>query len=284
MGKQTIKTIIVALLVALSFTAHAFAGAHEDLVKKYIKLSGFDEALSSFPDQISSISAQMLLTSKQPVLAKKITAIMRESFDVKRAEENLYTFLIGNTQIGFLEKAVQWAETPLAQKINTEEMAASKPEAQAGLLRFMADLQETPPSEARVALIHEYEKITGLAELSTQIIIEVMRGMGESVNLALPEDKRQTPNQMEEEMEKARLDIREAMREQIIITSLYSYRNISDEELTQYIEFYKSETGKTEIDVSGKALIHVLKQWSVIVGEKITALAIENSASPGTSL
>lgn len=284
MRKQTVKTIVVAIMVTLSFTAHAFADTHEDLVKKYIKLSGIGEVISSFPDQISSISAQRLLTSEQPDLEKKVAAILKDSFDVKRSEENLYAFLLENTQVGFLEKAVQWGETPLAQKINAEEVAASKPESQAGLLRYMADLQEAPPSEARIAIIHEFEKTTGLSDLSTQIIIEMVRGMVESVNLALPEDKRQTQDQVDEEIEKIKSTIRGSIREQIILTSFYSYRNISDGELAQYIEFYKSDTGKTEIDVSSKAFTHVLKQWAAIVGEKITALAIEGSTSTSTKL
>jgi len=284
MAKQTVTTIVAAIIMTLSFTAHTFAGTHENLVRTYIKLSGFNDLISSFPDQLSSISAQRLLTSERPDLERKITTIMKESFDVKRAQESLFTFLLQNTQIDFLEKEVQWGETPLAKKIQAEETAASRPEAQAGLLRYMADLQENPPSEARIAIIHEFEKTTGLSDLSTQIIIEMMRGMIESANLALPEDKRQTQDQVEEEIEKIRPTLRDAMRENMILTSLYTYRNISDGELTQYIEFYKSDTGKTEIDISGKALAHVLKQWIVIVGEKITALAIDNSASTGTSL
>jgi len=104
-----------------------------------------------------------------------------------------------------------------------------------------------------------------------------MRGMFESFNLTLPEDKQKTMGDIEEEIQKYKPVIQNSLRQQMILSSFYSYRNISNEELIKYIEFYKSHTGKTEINVVGNAIANVLKQWFVDVTEKIIILEKEGS-------
>ena len=277
MRRRIATTLLLTIWITLSFTSHVFSGAHEKLVDKYIQLSGVDEMLLTFPDQIEAMSAQRLLTSEQPDLEKKITIIMTESFDVRLAEQNIYSYLLKNTDINFLANLTQWFETPLAQKIKEEEISSYGPDSQAELLHYIAELQTNPPSENRIAIIQELEKTTSLSELSANIAIEMMRGMFESFELALPEDKRQAMGNIEEEIRKIKPMIQESLRQQMILSSFYAYKNISNEELIKYIEFYKSNTGKKEIKVTGDALAYVLRQWFVDVGEKIIILAKEES-------
>lgn len=270
-------TFLLTICLSLNFTSHAFAGVHEKLINKYIELSGLDQMLSTFPDQIDAMFSQKILTSEQPEFEKKVATIMKESFDIVLVKENLNFFLLHNTDINFLENLIQWLETPLAQKIKEEELSSSRPGSQAELLRYIADLQTRPPSQDRIAIIQEIEKTTKLSELSTNITVEIMRGMFESFNLTLPEDKQKTMGDIEEEIQKYKPVIQNSLRQQMILSSFYSYRNISNEELIKYIEFYKSHTGKTEINVVGNAIANVLKQWFVDVTEKIIILEKEGS-------
>ncbi|MGV1097831.1 hypothetical protein ACUUL3_00280 [Thiovibrio sp. JS02] len=275
MLKRISLSVILSAFLTLLCASQVFAGRHEDLVNKYIELSGFNEILAAFPEQIEAVAAQNQLTSKHPSLDNKVTAIMKESFDLKHAEKNLSLFLLQNTDIDYLEKLLKWMETPLAKKIKNEELASSGPESQAELLRYIAELQSDPPSQERVAVIHEVERTTGLSELTANIVIDMMRGMFESFNLALPEENRQALAIIEEEITKNKAVIQESLRQQMILTSFYSYRNISNEELVQYINFYKTDVGKREIAVTGSALSYVLRHWFVDVGEKIVGLANE---------
>lgn len=276
MKKYIIPTLLLSICIFINFS-QVFAGVHEDLVDKYIKISGIDEMLATFPGQIEAMNAQRILTSKNQELEKKIASIMKESFDITLADQNLYSFLLKNTDVNFLENLAQWYETPLAKKIIEEEMLSSGPESQAELLRYIADLQTNPPAQDRIAVIQELEKTTKLSELTTDIVLEMMRGMFEAFNLAMPEEKRQDIGNIEEEIGKIRPLIQESMRQQMILSSFYSYRNISNEELGKYIDFYKSNVGKKEIEVTGNAFAFVLKQWFVNVGEKIITLAKKES-------
>jgi hypothetical protein len=71
--------------------------------------------------------------------------------------------------------------------------------------------------------------------------------------------------------------LREQFRQQMILSSFYTYRNITNDELKKYMQFYVSDTGKKEIEITGKALGHVLKEWIADVGAKIMVLAKEEA-------
>ena len=71
--------------------------------------------------------------------------------------------------------------------------------------------------------------------------------------------------------------LKEAFRQQVILSSFYTYRNISNEELNVYIKFYESELGQKEIKITGAALGDVLKQWFDDVAKKLVVLAKEES-------
>ncbi len=275
MKRRFILTSLLTICLSLSLTTHVFSGVHEKLVNKYIEISGLDQMLSTFPDQIDTMFSQKTLTSKQSETEKKVAAIMKESFDIVLVKKNLNSFLLQNTDINFFNNLINWLETPLAQKIKGEELSSSGPNSQAELLRYVAGLQTNPPSQDRITIIQAVERTTKLSELSTYIAIETIRGMLVSFNFTLPEDKRKSMGEIEEEIKAIKPAIQNSLRQQMILTSFYSYRNISNEELIKYIEFYKSNTGKAEIIVVGKAIANVITECFVDVAEKLIILETE---------
>lgn len=272
MARKTFKTMAATLTLVLFLSPGLFAKTHKDLVKQYLKRSGINDIMATFPDQITVLSAQRLVGTENPGLEKKVAAIMKESFDVKQAQESVHAFFLKNTRTDFLEKELEWLNSPLGKKITAEELAASRPEAQDDLLRYLTRLQNAPPSEARAAAIRELEATTGMSKRSAHIILELVRGMNESVNLTLPKNRQKSRKEMEKELAEMRPVIRETMREKFILSSYYAYRNISDKELARYIAFYRSDTGKTELDVTINALSHVFAQWFDRVLKKISSL------------
>jgi len=276
------KKIRICILFLTTFSIFimfnfAFAKTHESLVNDYTEISGLNEILSTLPGQIEAVSAQRLLTSENPVLEKKVASIFKSNFNITLVQQNLKSYLLQNTDKKLLTDLIEWMKTPLTSKIKAEELSSSKPESQADLLRYLADLQSNPPSQERIATIQEVEKVTNLTDFSTRIIVEMMRGFIVAFNLVMPEEKKQTMNEIEDQINKTRPILQESMRRQMILTCFYSYRNISNEELAEYIKFYRTNTGQEEIKIIGNALSYVLKQWFVDSGKKIALMAEEEA-------
>lgn len=267
----------VVLLFLLVFSNLASAGTHEDMVTKYIEMSGIGEMLTSIPGQMDSLASQKNLTSKHPEVDNKVYQLMKESFDLKLAEKNLSTYLLQNTDQKFLGEILQWLEGPIAKKITKEEVNSAGQENQGNMLRYLADMKSNPPTQDKISLIQGIEQATHLSELTTNILLDITKGMIEAANLALPEDEHESMDDSYEEIMKMKPTIKETLRQQIILSSFYTYRNISNDELRVYIKFYESELGQKEIKITGAALGHVLKQWFDDIGIKLITMAKEES-------
>jgi hypothetical protein len=243
------------------FFNNASGATQEDMVAKYIEMSGIGDMLKSIPGEMDSLASQKNLTSKNPEIGNKVYQIMKETFDAKQAEKNMSTYLLRNTDQKFLGEMLQWLESPVAMKITKEEVNSSGPEKQSNMLRYLADMELNPPTQDRINAIQGVEQATQISELMTNIMLDIMKGMMESVTLALPEDKRESIDDGYEEFIKMKPTLKEAFRQQMILSSFYTYRNISNEELNVYTKFYESELGQKEITITGAALGDVLKQW-----------------------
>jgi hypothetical protein len=257
--------------------------SHEALVDRYIELSRINEALAAIPSQLDASSSIQGMVAKDPDSVKKITAIMKESFDVRKVEKTLRSFLLENTDVEFLKDMMKWMESPSAKRIGEAVLSASEPGAQAKMLRYLADLQTDPPSEERIAVIREVEEATRTSELAGKIVTEMMDAMLKWGEAALTEERRNEMGNMEERMELVKSAIQEQMRQGIILSTFYSYRNISNQDLIQYTEFYRSVTGMADLEIAEKLLTHILKEWFEDIGEKVILLIKEEKGSSPAS-
>ncbi|MBN2429085.1 MAG: hypothetical protein JXK94_12180 [Deltaproteobacteria bacterium] len=270
---RPVKVILqFTLCLLLLSTGIAVAETHQEMVQRYIEISGIKNMLTSFPEQMDAMAAQARLTSRDPEVEKQVFEMMKESFNIERFEEELATYLLQNTDRQLLHKLLRWLESPLAKKVTREEVRSSSPSEQTNMVRYIIDMKELPPTEERIELIRRLEETTRMSDLMTKIFMEIMKGMMESVNLALPEMKRESLDRIYTEIGKMQPAMKDAFRQQIILSSFYTYRNISSRELTRYIHFYATETGQEEIRITGNALGYILKQWFSEVSRNLVLL------------
>lgn len=250
-----------ALLFISLFSSLTVAATHEDMVARYMALSGINAMLKSIPGHIDAAASHSNLISKHPEVDRWVHLLMKESFDLQQAKKNLSVYLFENTDEPYLREMVRWLETPLARKITREEALASGAEKQADMLRHLADLQARPPTEQRIALIQRLEGATHASELASNILSGILKGMIASASLALPEGEREAAGEAYEEIGRIMPLVQEAARQRFILASFYVYRNIPDQELSAYASFYESALGQKEIRTTGEALSYALARW-----------------------
>jgi hypothetical protein len=99
--------------------------------------------------------------------------------------------------------------------------------------------------------------------------------MNESINETLPSNKRKTRAELEKVLDGMKPMILESMREKFILTSFYTYRNLTDKELARYTAYYESDTGKKELDLTIRAFSNVFSKWFERVMDRIRAGSLE---------
>jgi len=126
-------------------------------------------------------------------------------------------------------------------------------------------LQETPPPSERVALMQRLEEVTRSSELVTGILMNIFTNTLKNVPVKDGEEESAL-----DELENLMPAIREQIRQQTILASLYTYREFTDEELEKYIAFYDSASGSRYNDAGAAAIGAVMEQMFATFTRKLT--------------
>jgi Domain of unknown function (DUF4124) len=159
-----------------------------------------------------------------------------------------------------LEATAAFLRTPLARKIVALEIASSEPGVQQRVVEYAAALKATPPTERRVELIQRLDWATGSTEISADLIAAVARGITMAVSAAGPPEQRLRPGQIEDRVAQTRARANNGLREVQTASTMYAYRDLTDDELAAYVLFSGSEAGRWYNAAIRKAMVSALSR------------------------
>ena len=139
-----------------------------------------------------------------------------------------------------LTEVLQWLESPLGEKIRQHEARAGTLEGIAAVQKFATDsrIDATPANRANLcqAIEDEFQLSSNIANISLSILAGLERTMVAKSGA--------TPAQVAEIATDVPIPDKEPMRKDTIALCLFTYRNLSDEELQQYIAHLRSPSGR----------------------------------------
>ncbi len=255
------KRIASILFLSLILCGGSYATTVDQMVTQYIDRSGLREMVANMPAQIRQMGKQRQAASKNPAQEQKITDIMLDIYDESAVLDTIHQYLLRHTDRDYLGKMLSWYDTALAKKVKAEEVLSSSPEGLRGMQPYILQIQRTPPPRTRIDLIQQLETVTRLSDLMTSISVDTIRVMVESDNLMRPEAEREPDEKIDQVIVNLRPVLKENLRRQVILMSFYTYRNISDDELKEYIRFYQTPLGQQEVEITSNAIRHFLAEW-----------------------
>lgn len=279
--KRLIFALVLWCCSSISVFAYASPSEHEQLVSKVIQLEGSDNVFDSIPGVFSAIASQRQLVSKNAAEEMKLFETIKDAINVDLAKKTMAEFISKNSDDDTLKAMVAWLETPLGIKIAAEEANGAKGQDQANMIRFLTDLQTTPPPKERIELIQKFVEQNNMAEILSKIVqgvaVAMVKGLSEG-----DDSKKIDLNEFEKSLQNDSNKFIETMRQQSILISFYSYRAISNEEMEQYMKFMSSDKYKKFEKVLIGAIEAGLNATFMNVGkklgEKVKELAPQNDA------
>lgn len=250
-------------LSLVSFLSHAQADSREGLADQVLMKSGTYEMIASFPEQIHAYSAQQSPFAVNQEAAEKAISIILSSFNEADSKAQLVERVAAKHTAEELNSILDWINSPLGNRFIVAELEAGSVEGQNNMMRYAATFSSNPPSETRIKLIQEFEENIGLTDLAMQMVDTMMSGIGKAAYTA-SEDKEHMSEQdftteMKEILNSMEPMMRQQMWQQMILTSHYSYRDFSDEEIRHYIDYLNTASGQAYVKV-GEDVLHVITQ------------------------
>jgi hypothetical protein len=254
--------------------AGARAEISEKLAQQIYAESGAERQLAdSAADFPKAISDAMQGSEKPlPFAPEQIEAAARRAYDVSITArvviDKLRTTLTGQDA----KNVRAWLGSPLGRRITALEVAMGSPDADAAMQAYAESLHEHPPAEERMTLVHRLDEALRVTEGAVKVYTNMSVAIAVGVLDASPYTDEDAVRKLKESIEEKNPEIAESVRQQVLLTLLYSYREVSDADLQRYIAFGQSPSGKRYQDAMIEGIDRALTVAGVRFGRELSNL------------
>lgn len=236
-------------------------------INRLMDLSGIRQQYGEIPKVIKSAAdapsqpgqeiPQFLRDGIRVAVDKTISAEELVNAVIKAVDENL-----SEEEIDVL---LDWYEKDMAQKIASAETAASTPESIQGMEQNIGTLMT---NEERKTIARKVDELTGSSDFAVEIQMFTQLAMVSAVANVMGPDAGINVDFIKAQLEQSRGALQEQIRQASIATFVYTYRDIADIELDEYVSFL-------ETDESRKFISHMMTATKSSMQKMITAFTQE---------
>lgn len=228
------------LVVGLLFSVQAYASPSASDV---LEVSPVDDIVALYPAMMKEGIREGLKQSGgvPPMVAQTIGHVVTSSF----TEADIEKQIVDNLESGLSEnqlKAVHdWYQTPVAKKISQAEIAASDPSNWQGIQAKASELNKKYQGSERAKKFDRFDRAARATESAVDTSIAVQLSMASAVSALSGESVHY--DAIKQKIEGQRSMLRGVVGQQVYDSYLYTYENISDQELGLYLDFLESGPG-----------------------------------------
>jgi hypothetical protein len=199
------------------------------------RLSGLENLLGNVESvlEMSGDINEDALAPSQGVFANRI---MRHAYSHEKFYRVQKQSFFKNYQPKYAHSIIKWYRSSLGKKILQLENESYNPDSQPAMELFVKTLLDAPPSEERIFLIEKIERSSSMTEAGKSLYLGY-------VKLMYPFNKKFQGKRVSKMMKVWEESITEPMREIVLRSLLFSYKELRDKELKKYTKFLTSEAG-----------------------------------------
>lgn len=253
--------------------ASAAAVNREALIDEALEATGMNKAVDQIQEQMTAGMDAGGQGKLKPEVRALLRKTMLESFPPDSLRQRLRERFAADFNEPHLRALLADISGPVAQRMIALEAQGGDDEA--GLTQFLEKQRQTPLPEPRQALFRRLEAAVGASRQATEITLVTARAMMQGAGAA----GGQSVADLEGELAKMRATLEPRMREGLLLSLAYTYRDASDEDLAAYAAIYESPHGKWFMDNIYQALREDFQANSERFGSRLTEL-IEAQRGP----
>lgn len=260
---------VMLILTMTVFAPGTEARADDDAIAQQAaqlyRLSGSEKQTQSMEPQVLaglSEAAGALPKREYALLVK----VVREHFSADVMRRRALAIIEAEWNADAARDALRWLRSDLGQSITAREEHAATPEGIDATRQYARTLSAEPPGTERVALVRRLSETYGGTEFAVDVALATGLAVIVGVNGVSAEHEQLDLDQMRRFIEKDRETLFGQMEQVLLITNLYTYSELSDEQLREYIGFLESESGVWYMDTMIDATVQPMTALSMELG------------------
>lgn len=228
----------------------------EAMIAEAIELMGLRRLI----DEIARSARRAATGLDGGALTSELVAdAMAQGFQAERlyeVAEETFRDRANGLQLG---AALDWLRSPIARRIEDAETSGSD-EMRA---RYTDELAFAPPTRERVELLLRLDRASGTSEAAVEMQAAMMKALLQGLYPSGPD----VHHAIEEALEEARPRLARKTRTRIQMSLHFMYRDVADDELSQYVSFLESDNGEWLSRVLLKSLFAAMEEGARRSGE-----------------
>lgn len=253
----------------------------DQLIAEVIETSGLKNRFQTLGSEFANFAAAG--GNRSPLGPDGVRAIaesVRRNFEPDALTKELAVGMKANLDQERMSRFLEILRQPIALKMTAEEAKPIQPQE---MQNFVEAVRKTPLPAQRVKLIQSLDDATrnsafggDLLNVMVQDMVDTMLSeLQKAGKKANPDARRQISGQLNA--------MRAQIRNQVLATMQFVYRNVSDEDLAAYVKLYDTDIGRWGIDQVNEALRPVLTARFAELGRDVGHVAYANRSTATAS-
>jgi hypothetical protein len=249
----------------------------DKLIAEVVESSGLKSSFQAFGTEIGRQAAaggQESLTADE---TRALAESMRRLFEPGKITAEVSANLKAGLDVERMARFLEILRQPIAVKMSSEELRAIvQPQA---LKEFADGMRKNPPPAARAKLIQAMDGVTRYSEIQSEMAGAMVREMLDTMLVELKKAGRKVPKDASAAVATQLNAIRSQAHSQAVGMLFFTYRNVSDEDLSAYIKLLDTDSGRWGTELLANAVRPVLAGRFGDFGKDLAQIALSKRMS-----
>jgi hypothetical protein len=261
LSKMTRNLGLLFLLLACGF-ASAQTSDCNALTHQALELSGFNQSLDQMAAIMSSDQFMQQVRGRESLeqFAAIYIPIVKKEFNASLLRHEIESRMAAHCDLEQMTQTVQRLQTPLVARMLALDTAASTPEGQEKIKRYIKIAQLNPPTDDRMDALDALDAAAGSSDLVTDFTLAYLTGM--MTGLGAPPD-------VVEQLRLRRNELKAQMQNNIALSMSVTYHGVTRLDLQQYAKELSAPPLKQFYVQLSKTFVEITQERARAIGQNL---------------
>ena len=253
-------SLLFMLICLLSFSSAQ--ASKSQTVDEILVAAGINKLIDASPKLAIAALKQSAFAVDEPKVNSQLQAAFNSAFTTSSIHRDINNELSKTLEQKLADGYLWQLAVPSWQQFSKLERASSDPRNAKAMSEFSEQFKITPASSVRQALIERLDVANHTSAFSVDLKLSFFRSVFKAINPVMDPDMKIEAEEMATMQAEVRKSIEGDITHHVHNSYYYAFRELSDQQLEQYVTMSESETNRKSNQQLTKAIINAIDMAS----------------------
>lgn len=232
------------------------------LTHQALELSGFNQSLDHMAEIMSSDQFMQQVRGRESLeeFSAIFIPIIKKEFNASLLRQQMQSRMAAHCNPGQMTQTVQRLQAPFVARMLSLEAAASTPEGQEKIKKYIKIAQMAPPTDDRMDALDAIDASSGASDLVTDFTLAFLTGMMTGVG---------APPEIADQLRSRRKELKAQMQNNIELSMAVTYHGVTRVDLQQYAKELAAPPLKGFYGEVSKTFVEITEERARAIGQDL---------------